>query len=140
MIVKIAAEIQVIADTAMVMLIWLVQTVIYPAFRSIEKSHFHEWHLKYMKTISRMVIPVMLVQGLTHGIHTMYQPTALNWTANVAIIFAWLVTFTYSVPCHTKLQHSGPVKEVIDRLIKTNWLRTIAWSVPFLINLMSGNY
>lgn len=138
MSVENAVQIQVIADTAMVMLIWLVQTVIYPSFRSIEKNRFHQWHLNYMKTISRIVIPVMLVQGAAHGIHTVYEPTALNWTANAAILFAWGVTFSCSVPCHNTLQASGRVDVVIERLIKTNWLRTAAWSIPFLVHLTRG--
>ena len=39
----------------------------------------------------------------------------------------WISTFLLQVPCHHELSKGNII--VIDKLIKTNWIRTIAWSI-----------
>ena len=126
-------QLQIVVDTAMVTLIWMVQLVVYPSFRSIGPDRFHDWHLQYMKTISRIVIPLMFLQALCHGGLSVLQPSIMQWIATAALVGAWIVTFTLSVPCHQALQQSGYQMETIDRLIKTNWLRTLLWSLILLL-------
>ena len=120
-------------DSAMATLIWLVQRIIYPGFADIPRARFHEWHKSYMKAISAIVMPLMLGQAafITYGLMTDFS----WWVAAAAgcMVVAWVVTFTLSVPCHTALQERGNESALVNRLVHTNWLRTIAWTaMPFL--------
>ncbi len=46
-------------------------------------------------------------------------------------VLIWLATFILSVPCHRQLQKSGKDLSTINRLVATNWIRTILWSLLF---------
>ena len=128
-------RVQFAADVAMATLIWMVQLVIYPAFRVVRPEGFVEWHHQYMKTVSCIVIPIMLLQALTHGALLVYHPTITQWLSSLAVIGAWVVTFTLSVPCHNQLQKVGHALEPINHLVQTNWIRTILWSAALIIGL-----
>lgn len=121
-------------DTAMLMVIWLVQLVIYPAFRAIERARFIDWHHRYMRTFSFIVIPPMLLQAGIIAFQCIHAPSPAAVASAVAVATAWLTTFTLSVPCHRKLQLLGNTPDWTDRLIHTNWIRTAAWSLAWLLN------
>lgn len=121
-------------DIAMTMLIWLVQLVIYPAFMFIYKEHFRDWHHRYMRTISFIVIPLILAQALCIGCQCLENNSAAVCIQGALFIAAWITTFTLSVPCHKKLQAGGWNEGVIRRLIHTNWIRTIVWSSVMLLD------
>ncbi len=124
---------RIATDSAMAVLIWLVQLIIYPAFHSIESARFTEWHRKYMKTISIFVIPLMLMQAGCIGLQLREKPDAATLAAAGSVLLAWLITFGISAPCHRQLQHEGKDETVIRRLISTNWLRTACWSLTWLL-------
>lgn len=126
-------QIQFATDIAMVILIWLVQLVIYPAFRVVDQDKFNDWHLQYMMTISRIVVPLMLIQALCHGFLTGIRPSAIQWVSSGALLGAWITTFKLSVPCHQMLQKSGYQAETINLLINSNWIRTFLWSLVLLL-------
>jgi hypothetical protein len=46
----------------------------------------------------------------------------------LAVVVAWVVTFAVSVPLHGVLA-AGKDAAAIEQLIRTNWLRTAAWTV-----------
>jgi len=55
-------------------------------------------------------------------------------TCLIMLIGIWLSTFSLQVPAHDKLI----LKKndlVIDRLVKTNWIRTVLWSLKLLVLL-----
>ena len=122
-------------DLGMVVLIWLVQLVIYPSFRFADPNRFVDWHHSYMQRVSYVVMPLMLTQALCIGITCFLQPDLGTLFSAVCMLVAWIVTFTYSVPCHNQLQNAGNASEWIERLIKTNWIRTIAWTLVLVGNL-----
>ena len=126
---------RLIVDSSMFIVIWMVQLIIYPAFRSIDPALFHDWHRKYMRTISIFVIPLMLMQASCIGAELYYFPGPLVLAAAVSVMCAWLVTFGISAPCHSQLQKNGRTEELIARLIATNWIRTLCWSIAWLLNL-----
>ncbi|MDF7800633.1 hypothetical protein P4C99_14240 [Pontiellaceae bacterium B1224] len=121
-------------DIAMTMLIWLVQLVIYPAYLSIDKKLFQDWHHRYMRTISFIVIPLILAQGLCIGFQCLENFSLMIFLQAVMFIVAWTTTFTQSVPCHKKLQANGWNEGIIKRLILTNWIRTVAWTSVMLLD------
>ena len=61
-----------------------------------------------------------------------------NWTIVVSIILLsviWISTLILQVPYHERLV-SGFDKEIHDLLVKTNWIRTICWSLRGIIVLI----
>ena len=118
-------------DAGMVVLILLVQLIIYPSFHAIDDGIFSSWHRKYVAAIGFIVIPLMLIQA---GCIALLLLTVASWShilSAAAVLGAWIVTFTLSVPCHRKLENQGKDPEIIARLIHTNWLRTGCWIIAF---------
>ena len=122
-------------DFGLLVLIWLVQLIIYPGFKYVEPQLFIFYHRYYTKCISCIVIPLMLGQVLSHVLKNITGPSILRLISIAMIAMCWLVTFCFSVPCHEKLSKDGKNESVIERLILTNWLRTIAWNSVFLCGL-----
>ena len=121
---------QLISDTGLLILIWLVQVIIYPSFRYIEDDCFHTWHSRYVRAISFIVVPLSLSQLAVEIGYTVYHSP--RWQRIFIIALIWVSTFTLSAPCHTRLQQEGKQSVVIERLISTNWIRTLLWTLLFL--------
>ena len=128
---------RLLIDCAMAMLIWLVQCVIYPAYHHIDRAHFSDWHQNYMGIISLFVMPLMIGQALLIGLQCFQRSSGWAYASALAMFIAWAVTFLYSVPCHTLLQQQGYDATITDRLIQTNWFRTLAWSAVLIFGLIA---
>ena len=51
------------------------------------------------------------------------------------VIITWALTFTVFVHIHNKLSNEGNKKDIINTLLRLNWLRVFLWSLlPFLNN------
>ena len=113
----------------LLLLIWLVQIIIYPGFRQIPSNVFKSYHRWYAIRISAVVIPLMLgevvitIVWLSSDIYSLF-----GLISAILIVIIWLSTFWLQVPMHKCLQ-SGKDDACIRRLINTNWIRTIAWSL-----------
>ena len=121
---------QLIADSGLFILIWLVQLIIYPSFRYTEKKAFIGWHGRYTALIGLIVTPLMLLQAGGEVMHSLQQD--LRWQRIVLISGVWVATFSLSVPCHKRLHEGGKDLVVINQLVKSNWIRTLLWSIMFL--------
>lgn len=120
---------QVMIDSGLLVLIWLVQLIIYPSFQYTEGSEFVRWHHKYTGLISLIVSPLMLAQA---AIEVVRLQKEADWLRILLIGLIWLSTFTLSVPCHNRLHKQGKEPATLHRLITTNWIRTVLWSLLFL--------
>ena len=121
---------QLIIDSGLVMLIWLVQLIIYPSFRYTADEYFIIWHARYTRLMALVVAPLMLFQV---GIEIAYVFFLTPRWLRVGIIAAiWISTFRFSVHCHHRLHTEGRQRGLVERLIKTNWIRTVLWSISFL--------
>lgn len=129
-------EINRIVGAGLLVLIWLVQLVIYPAFHAIEPAGFRAWHAGYTAAVTWVVAPLMLLQaGLAVWLWIAGAGPRWLLVANAGLILlAWGVTFAVSIPCHEALQRELSPR-VIDHLVRTNWLRTAAWTLTFLVSL-----
>ncbi len=121
----------------MLILIWLVQIIIYPAYHRIDKSLFTAWHRSYVRYISFFVIPLMLIQAGGAALRVIAGWSVLTGVYAGTITAAWIVTFAISAPCHQRLQRMGRDTATIDRLIRTNWVRTIAWTLAWICTLIN---
>ena len=128
-------SIKPLVDTAMFMLIWLVQLIIYPAFGSIDTGRFKSWHQRYMRTMTVIVGPLIISQGLLAGVQCLTDLNLRHGIGIAALLLALGTTAALSVPCHNRLQQQGNRPALTARLVRTNWIRTAAWSVVWLTGL-----
>jgi len=117
-------------------LIWLVQVVQYPLFLKVGVAEFPEFHRYHSAWITPVVGPVMLVQLATAVLLVMGADggsdditRADRWLCLGLTLAVFGVTAFLSVPAHNELATDGWSRPVIEHLIRTNWLRTAAWSV-----------
>ncbi len=119
---------------ALAAVLWLVQLVIYPAFRWIDPARFVLWHEGYTGAVTWVVAPLILLQ--TAGVAGRYcfleKPDPLWLLEAACTLAAWAVTAFVSVPIHNRLQRGlarADQLSAMQRLVQTNWPRTLAWSV-----------
>ena len=123
-------------DFALFIIIWLVQLIIYPVLRFVSEKGFSFWHDLYCKRISYFVLPLMIVQIIEASAACFFIGSWLEWLKIVLILSIWVVTFLLSAPCHHKLAKSGKDIEIISKLISTNWIRTIFWSLVLVVSYL----
>lgn len=121
-----------VATCYMVGLIWVVQLVHYPLFAKVGSEKFSSYQTSHQTLISFVVGPPMLVEMVTAVLLLWYRPAAVSsgivYVALALLAVIWLSTALVQVPCHEKLTH-GFDAAVHARLVNSNWIRTVAWSV-----------
>lgn len=122
-------NIQYAVSLCLLGLIWVVQLVHYPSFRYVEPSAFVDFEKFHSRSISLIVMPLMIGELITA--FWLFSTNNIFLVINlVCVVLVWLSTFLLSVPCHHHLS-KGKDSLIIERLIKTNWIRTILWSFKF---------
>ena len=125
-------NLSLLVDTVFLYLIWVIQLVIYPSFKYISDQNFSKWHKNYCNIIGIFVIPLMLFQLIESVILVIDFRSVLNFAV---VIITWALTFTVFVQIHKKLSNEGNKKDIINTLLRLNWLRVFLWSLlPFLNN------
>ena len=125
-------NLSLLVDTVFLYLIWVIQLVIYPSFKYISDHNFSKWHKNYCNIIGIFVIPLMLFQLIESVILVIDFRSVLNFAV---VIITWALTFTVFVDIHKKLSNEGNKKDIINTLLRLNWLRVFLWSLlPFLNN------
>lgn len=113
----------------MVGVIWFVQVVHYPLFSKVGTSGFSDYSQVHASLTTWVVGPAMVAElalALVTVFHLPTDPVSLLSLALVVLI--WISTATLSVPQHASLS-SGWNEAAWRKLVKTNWIRTIAWSL-----------
>ena len=128
-------EIHSLVDFGMCVVLWLVQLVIYPSFLRVEPSELIAWHKAYTFRVSFIILPLMFGQLVFTILSVLEGPSILEWVAFAFVLVCWILTFFVSVPLHRKIEQNDTTKETRQKLIATNWPRTILWSVIFGLGL-----
>ena len=113
-------------------LIWTVQLVHYPGFAYVAPEKFAAFHQHHTRSMSWVVLaPMVLELGLAGWLAWQGRNTlgAAVWWGLALVVFIWAATFLISVPFHNRLTADGYSYVAIDGLVRTNWLRTVAWTV-----------
>ena len=126
----------IVATSYMTGLIWFVQVVHYPLFGSVGTTQFVEYDQRHTALTTWVVAPPMLIEGATAILLLWIRPSGIpSWQAWVGVALVavlWMSTAFIQVPCHETLSQ-GFEAVVHQRLVLTNWLRTVAWSVRALL-------
>ncbi len=109
-------------------LIWLVQLVHYPGFAHVDADRFPDFHKMHTTRITVVVAPLMLVELVTTVAWCFQEPQRVSsWVGLALVGTIWASTAFVQVPLHDKLSRQWS-RVVADRLVRTNWVRTLAWT------------
>ena len=120
----------------MFVLIWIVQLIIYPGFGYYSNDQLHQWHPIYTKAITIIVLPLMLGQLVLHGWRLWSQFSIVYLIVFIMVLSNWAITFFVSVPLHGKISSGENIGVAVEKLVGTNWYRTILWSLVFLAGIV----
>jgi len=112
-------------------LIWTIQIVHYPLFLEVGKTVFKIYENKHQQKIGPLVAPLMVAELFCSFIWLLFfykDALVITIVQFVLVLGIWLSTFFIQMPLHHKLKH-GYYYSIIKKLINTNWLRTILWTV-----------
>lgn len=112
--------------------IWLVQLLVYPSMANVGADSYAAYHNLHTSRITPVVAPTMIIELLT-AIYLVFAPVEkidhrYFWIGLVLVSIIWASTFFVQVPLHDKLIR-GFDGDIQKRLVLTNWIRTIAWSL-----------
>lgn len=119
-------------------LIWFVQVVHYPLMSRVGKDSFVQYEDAHTRLTTLIVGPLMLVEMLS-ALYLLRLVDQLGWVppilGMVCLAVIWTSTAFVQVPCHRSLSQ-GYEPKAHRRLVRTNWIRTILWSVRSICALM----
>lgn len=127
--------ITVLADFGLVVLIWMVQLIIYPSFLYYKKEDLILWHKKYTLQIALVVIPLMFIQLGIALLNVYLELNIVSVISLIVVLFLWVFTFSSFAPLHFKISDARANQELLELLVKRNWVRTLLWSILFIFHL-----
>jgi len=108
-------------------LVWFVQIVHYPLFKGVPLEDFPAYQKRNFVT-GFVTVPVMITE-LFSGLWILCNDYSNLFLINMILLAViWGSTFVFQVPTHLALVKI-PSQELFNKLIHTNWIRTICWSL-----------
>lgn len=121
---------------ALVGLIWTVQLVHYPLLAFVGREGFVAYAARHSRVITPLVGPLMLLELGSAVWLALRPPPGVPWAvwgAGLALtLVIWASTAFVQVPLHRAFA-SGFSADTVSRLVRTNWIRTLAWSARGLL-------
>jgi uncharacterized membrane protein len=125
-------------------LIWVIQIVHYPMLGELDPHRAAAACARHANVITPIVAPAMLIE--LAAVVLMLPPVGIVkpvaslvpwlWVSLALVVVVWISTFAVQVPLHTRLQKqvAGTIDiEGVRLLVRTNWVRTVCWSVRALL-------
>ncbi len=111
-------------------LIWTIQLVHYPSFADVSREGFASFHQAHVQRITALVALPMLVELVTAGLILLIAPVprASALGGLLLLVIIWGATAFVQVPLHDALARGGD-SAIMTRLVDTNWVRTVAWTL-----------
>jgi hypothetical protein len=133
------ATVHAVVTWYLVGLIWVIQRVHYPLMYFVDFPQFVEFEKKHTARIGQIVAVPMLLEALSMASLCAVQTgwaergwQSLGW---LLLVIIWGSTFFVQVPIHNALVR-GKDTSLIDRLVYTNWIRTVAWTMRGAVALI----
>jgi hypothetical protein len=128
------------AVLAMTGVIWFVQLVHYPLFAAVGTSEWDAYHSEHSRRTTWVVALPMTVDLASSLALVVVTPasmgTGLAAAGVVAALVTWGATAGLAVPAHRKLGRSWDDRTG-RRLVRANWVRTVAWSAHAVLVLVA---
>ena len=129
---KLVFLLHVLSTLVMVGVIWVVQVVHYPLFAGVGGAGWAAYEAGHQARITPVVGPAMLVELVTAVWLVLDRPAAFPaWAVVVGAALVgvvWASTAFVQVPLHAALGGAFDAG-AHARLVATNWVRTVAWTV-----------
>lgn len=110
----------------------VVQVVHYPLFERVETIAFPRYHAEHVRRMTPVVLLPMLVELVSSAWLAFRRPEGaspwLCWVGLAAALVTWAATGWLSVPLHNRLAREFEAG-AHRALVRTNVVRTVAWSV-----------
>jgi hypothetical protein len=120
------------ATLYLVGVIWIVQILHYPLLADVGAGSYVKYHNRHTSRITPVVAPAMILELLTAIYFVLVSFAPINvryfWCGLALVLIIWISTFFVQVPLHEKLGLSFDA-QVQRRLVRTNWIRTAAWTM-----------
>lgn len=114
---------------ALLGLIWTIQVVHYPLFKDVGHREFVAYHDRHMSLITWVVGPLMLAELGSAGLLLYLGERSMIFGISLgAMGLIWASTAFGQIPLHLALTR-GHHPDTIAHLVRSNWWRTIAWTV-----------
>ena len=127
------------ATCVMVGVIWFVQVVHYPLLATIGQDRASEIAQEHQRRTGWVVGAPMAIEGVTALWLLVQRPQHVNvllpWLAAILLAVALASTLFLSVPLHEKMANS-PTADIGARLVRTNWPRTVAWTLRGVVTFV----
>ncbi len=128
--------VRILIDSGLLVLIWVVQTIVYPSFTYYPREQLIEWHKRYTLSIAKIVGPLMIVQ-LSISVYQVIDSLALFSIVYLLLILSiWALTFFIFVPLHGSISKERFRESIPNTLITKNWSRTLLWTLTFILSLL----
>ena len=124
------------ATAGMMGLIWFVQVVHYPLFAAVDPDRFVAYEVAHTRLTAWVVGPLMAVVGVSALVIAALLRDEVGIVlplvglSLLAVIHA--STVFLQVPAHRRLSAAYDA-EVQQRLVRTNWVRTVGWSLRTVV-------
>ena len=129
---------QAVASGAMCGLIWFVQIVHYPLFGRVVGPGDRAYAADNQRRTAWVVIPFMLVEGLTAARVAAAPPPGVPRSLAIAgfvlVLSVWATTALVQMPLHGRLGREGHVPALVAALVRSNWPRTALWTARALLS------
>ncbi|MBL0921369.1 MAG: hypothetical protein IBJ10_04475 [Phycisphaerales bacterium] len=123
-------SVHLLATVYMTGLVWFVQVVHYPLFAAVGAEAFPSYERSHVERAGWAVGPAMLVE-LATAATLLASPGILGVTApaigGALLLVIWASTWAAQVPLHRRLM-GGFDARAAALLVRSNWVRTGAWS------------
>ena len=122
----------------MIGVIWVMQLVHYPLFAQVGPETYATYQTLHMQRITWIVGPVMLVELITVGLlaagYAAAVPSVQVWIGLGLLVLIWVSTGLVQAPLHGLLT-DGFSARWHTWLVRSNWLRTVAWTLRGILAL-----
>ncbi|MEN9723220.1 MAG: hypothetical protein RJB38_1206 [Pseudomonadota bacterium] len=123
-------------------LIWLIQCVHYPLMSEVSRDRFQAFHASHSARITWIVAPVMVAQ-LCSAAFLVFESFVSQKSLRLPVVCLVLslgvfaATALLSVPQHALLARGFDAR-AHTRLVRSNWVRTVIWSVHLAILIVAA--
>lgn len=116
--------------------IWLAQLSQYPLLAYVGRRNFVRYENQHIRRISNIAWFIIYIELISGALLLVFTPTEVPPYTPILgfllIVLIWSATWFIQYPIHKKLAH-GFDKTLHRKLVNTNWLRTISWTLRALI-------
>ena len=128
--------VQLASTLPLVGLIWTIQLVHYPLFARVGDDGFLDYQQDHMRSIGPLVGPLMLLEALAALGLLLVAPASITAILGFLLVLViWGSTALIQVPCHRQLT-AGFDSTAHLRLVRSNWVRTITWSMRGVLAIL----